>query len=269
MGRPTTTDEIITLHRSTMLSNKHNAMTSTSINELLSRSSNLEITLSQTVATPANFRDCNAQLNDIRQHIRDVNNSLESLLNLLLADASVDVPTISKTSTVTHSTTQSIEGSKAESLFDSPKKGSIDSTSHSSATVGASTKSALMKSKINPRKSSSSSRSISSMQRKTPALDLGSKVESVDVPTISKTSIVTHSTTPSIQGSKAESLFDSPKKGSIDSTSHDNQRDTDNDLPSIRNDLATVRNAQVDIDSSVVELTRMEEIYIPKKILYR
>merc|ERR1712232_172323 len=179
MGRPTTTDEIITLHRSTMLSNKHNAVTSTSINELLSRSRNLEITLSQTVATPANFRDCNAQLNDIRQHIRDVNNSLESLLNLLLADTSVDVPTISKTSTVTHSTTQSIEGSKAESLFDSPKKGSIDSTSH------------------------------------------------------------------------------------------DNQRDTDNDLPSIRNDLATVRNAQVDIDSSVVELTRTEEIYIPKKILYR
>ena len=82
--RVTKASEVITLHRSTMSSNKHNAMTLTAINELMSRSHDLATTLSQSMATPVTVKDCNNQLQDIRKLMKKMNNSFESLLNLRL-----------------------------------------------------------------------------------------------------------------------------------------------------------------------------------------
>ena len=79
--------QIIALQRSTMLSGKHNAMTSTALTELLSRSITLDTSLSQAMATPSNVQQCDRQLRDIRELMKEMNNSFQSLLNLLLADA--------------------------------------------------------------------------------------------------------------------------------------------------------------------------------------
>lgn len=79
--------EIITLHKSIMSSDKHNAMTYTAINDLLSKSRDIENTLSQAMAAPHSIQDCKAQLEDVREVMKEVNTSVQGLLNLLLADA--------------------------------------------------------------------------------------------------------------------------------------------------------------------------------------
>ena len=185
-------DQIIALHRSTMSSDKHSAMTSTALTELLSRSITLDTSLFLFMATPSNIRECDSQLRDIRDLMKEMNNSFQSLLNLLLADAyayraitdaeakqvsvasreqhmkgtvdfgaevdSLDASTITKTSSVTWSTasatTRSVQGSMAKSLFTVSRS---KLNTRGIASSNASTTSSNPEVKASPAKSRSSS----------------------------------------------------------------------------------------------------------------